>query len=109
MPWKLTTPVDTGDLDSTPYGEVKIVDLTHRPNAGLMVVLIEYGNTVDKAWVQGMMPAGKTTSHAIQGDDYVSLVATHRTLPDELSYVAAKRALYEHLASKGVIPAGAVT
>lgn len=108
MPWKLTTPVDPGDLDNKPYGEVKIVDLSHRPNVRLMVIQLEYGNTVDGAWAQGMMPAGKANSHIIQGEDYIDLMSNHTTLPDELSYVAAKRALYEHLAAKGVIDAGAV-
>ena len=109
MPWQLTTPVDTGDLDSVSYAEVKIVDMVHRANRSLIVIQLEYGNTVDGEWIRGTMPASKVNSHSIQGDDYTALVTGHKTLANELSYVAAKRALYEHLASQGVIDAGTVT
>ncbi len=109
MPWQLTTPVDTGDLDSVPYAEVKIVDMVHRSNRSLIVIQLEYGNTVDGEWIRGMMPAGKANSYSIRSDDYTALVTGHTTLANELSYVAAKRALYEYLATKRVIEPGTVT
>ena len=109
MPWLLTTALNTGDLDSGTYAEVKITNMTHRPNQNLIMVELEYGNTVNSDWAPGHLPAGKSGSHIIEGQKYTDLVTTHASLNGELTYIAAKRALYEHLETEGVIDAGSVT
>ncbi len=108
MPWQLTTPVNTGDLDASNYAEVKIVGVSHRTNQKLISVELEYGNTVDGEWVRGHTPIGKVSSHVIEGQKYTDLITTHATQDGELSYDAAKRGLFEHLVAEGVTDPGAV-
>ena len=38
MPWLLSTPLSTGDLDTGAYAEVKIVSVSHRSNQNLIMV-----------------------------------------------------------------------
>ena len=109
MPWRLSASLNTGDLDASTYDEVKIINMYHRPNEKLIVVSLEYGNTIDGVWVPGHLPAGKEGSHTIQGQKYNDLITTHMTIDKELTYAAAKRALYEHLVAEGVIATGDIT
>ncbi len=108
MPWLLTTPIDTGDLDTVDYGEVKIVD--HRQGSGQpkIVLMLQYGNTVDGSWVPGIAPVGKQIAYVADNDDYLELITTHMTYDGELTYQAVKRGLYEHLNAKGVIGPGSI-
>ena len=107
MPWQLTTPVTVGDLDSSSYTQVKIVDTAHRSrNVRKVVLMLEYGNTVDGEWVRGHLPSEKKGDYTIFGDEYDTLVSTHTSLDGELSYIASKRGLYEHLLAMGVIGPG---
>ena len=109
MPWQLSASLNTGDLDASAYDEVKIINMYHRPNEKLIVVSLEYGNTVDGSWVAGHLPASKAGSHTIQGQKYDDLITTHMSADKELTYAAAKRALYEHLVAEGVISIGNIT
>lgn len=109
MPWRLSASLSTGDLDIGAYDEVKIISMLHRPNQNLIAVGLEYGNTVDRIWVPGHLPVGKESSHTIQGQKYDDLIATHMSADKELTYAAAKRALYEHLVAEGVIATGNIT
>jgi len=60
MPLQLTTPKSTGDLDlsalNNAYGEIKIIkqdiDVTNK----VISLSIEYGNTVNDIWIQGILP-----------------------------------------------------
>ena len=105
MPWALTTPLNTGDLDTGAYAEVKIVAVIYRKDS--ISVDLEYGNTVDGNWAKGHLPVGKERSHLIIGEKYDTLVA-HVTLASELTWDAVKRGLYNHLAAEGIIDPGGV-
>lgn len=107
MPWQLTTPVDVGDLDVEPYDQIRIVRMMHDSVNQLVVVTLEYGRTVDGAWVRGVRPAGLELSPVIEGSSYQSLV-THASNDGEPTYEAVKRGLYEWLAIKGHVGAGEV-
>lgn len=109
MPWLLTTAVNTGDLDTGTYGEVKITGMSHRPDQKMIIVDLQYGNTVSGAWIGGHLPASKAGSHVIRDAKYDTLITTHVSNDGELTYIAAKRALYEHLLAEGVIDPGNVT
>ena len=106
MPWSLTTPISSGDLDATSYGEVKIVRQTHDSVRRIITVDLEYGNTVEDVWVPGIQPRGKLGSAYIQGTDYSTLVANSEPELNEKTYDAVKRGLYAYLNTKGVIGAG---
>lgn len=109
MPWQLTTPVDTGDLDPNgPYAQVKIMKFTHDSRIQRIHIALEYGNTVDDEWVPGKQPSSRPSSVVITGDDYISFVSTHTTEDDELTYNATKRGLYEWLLANGHIEAGSI-
>lgn len=106
MPWTLTTAVDVGDLDTSDYTQVKIVRDEHDSVSGRMVVFLQYGNTVDSAWVPGMPPKNKKTIHEITGSAYTTLITNSTPNEGESTYDAVKRALYNHLVSAEVIAAG---
>ncbi len=110
MPWKLTKPVDTGDLDAVNYGEIKLSDQRwlSQPYGDSILVSWQYGNTVDGKWVPGHAPTGKETSRHIAEEEYTALVS-HISNDGEPTYVAVKRGLYEHLASVGAIEPGVMT
>lgn len=107
MPWQLSTPVDVGALDTNNYNQVNITRFTHDTRRNMMILQLEYGRTVDGEWITGYAPAGKETSITIQGQDYLDIV-THVSLPDELTYDAVKRGLYDWLSTNGKIDAGSV-
>jgi hypothetical protein len=97
-----------------------------------MRVNIAYGYMVDDVFVRGKAHPDRDTwpeTYEIKGADYITEVTTaapKATLVDpsdpdyieiddggtpifvELIYVASKRALYEHVISKGIIPAGTI-
>ena len=109
MPWELTTPITVGDLDPNgPYTQVKIVKEMNDSVQKRLRVSLGYGNTVNGDWVEGLVPNDKQKDHIIDGEDYNTLITTHTTLEDELTYDAVKRALYAALASAGVIDPGSV-
>lgn len=109
MPWELTTPVQTGDLDPNgPYEQIKIMKMLYDNRSGLIDVILEYGNTVDNEWVKGQQPVGLESHVTITGDDYVALSTTHASNDSELTYDAMKRALYELLNTNGNIAAGSI-
>jgi len=109
MPWQLTTPIDAGDLDPNgPYSQVTIMMQAHDRRRNMIRLELEYGNTVDGQWVPGLQPANQELNPTIEGQAYIDLVSGHMTVDGELTYDAAKRGLYEHLRSKGVISDGTV-
>ena len=109
MPWQLTTPIVAGDLDSGgPYNQVLIADENHDSKRKMIHLILEYGNTVVDEWVEGVAPRDMDTTHTILDQKYDDLVSTHLTDDGELTFDAAKRGLYEHLNSEGVIPPGSV-
>jgi hypothetical protein len=108
MPWQLTTPVSTGDLDATNYGEISITEFRFSNSRELIFVTMQYGNTVDGEWVPGFTPVNKADSHVFDGGTFLSLVTTSTPDPGELTYVAVKRALFEQLFADGIIAPGTV-
>lgn len=107
MPWQLTTPINTGDLDSVAsYVQVKLTGQQWRD--GMIAVTWEYGNTVDSVWVPGATPKGVNPNHTILDEEYITLVTTHETKDKEKTYNANARGLYEHLANLGLIGPGSV-
>jgi hypothetical protein len=109
MPWQLTTVIDTGDLDTTSYGEVKIVRQIHDSIRGMVSIDLEYGNTVQGAWVPGLSLHSKPSSVFIDGTDYLALITDSEPEQDEKTYDAVKRGLYEFLASKNYIGPGHIS
>ena len=130
MPWLLTTPIDSGDLDDGNYGEVKITRFVQDSNRNQIQLRLEYGNTVDGKWESGYLPKGKSPHAVINnsgGSDYNNLVAS--AIPDvqtsdpgdpvryveagdvwvERTYYAVKRDLYDYLVTKGIIDAGTMS
>lgn len=107
MAWQLSTPVAVGDLDSSAYQQVKIIEQRHS-GRGFILVDLEYGNTVDNVWVPGVAPKGKQTSVMIDGEDYNTLVTTSTPNEGETTYDAVKRGLYTYLVGKTIIGAGSV-
>jgi len=135
MPWDLTTPVPTGDLASSDYGEVKLVRMTHDSEQAQFRLRLSYGNTNAGNWEAGYTPVGKDTGVLIEGADYDAIATTekpsvtfddksadpnysavvinHSTHGDltvyvEKTYSAVKRGLYEWLNDNGYIDAGTV-
>jgi len=109
MPWELTTPVQTGDLDPNgPYAQIKIMRILFDTRQSQINILLEYGNTVEGDWILGQQPAGLESHILITGEDYTTLCATHETNDDELTYTAMKRALYEWLNTNDKIAAGSI-
>lgn len=109
MPWLLTTPYDGGDLDSArTYNQVKIRMQGWDDRRNMMSVELEYGSTVDGAWVAGLVPEGKPTYVPIEGQDYVDLATNSQPQAGEATYQAVKRGLYEYLATNGHLDPGAV-
>ena len=103
MPLQLTTPINPGDLDSVTYGQVKIIEQRHRSTAGTITVVVAAGNTDEEGvWVPGVQ---KTSVFQIRDDDtldppgteYTDLVTDSISQPDEPTYAAVKRGLYEWL------------
>ena len=104
MAWKLTHPVNVGDMDPAGnYGETKIMRFTTDTERGMFVLELSYGNTVNGKWVRGLNPVGKQTSPVITEQDFVDLVTANKALWDQVAAV-----LYNHLASKNVIGPGVV-
>jgi hypothetical protein len=99
MPLKLTTAVQTGDLDSTSYGEVKIVGMTHRVARKMIMLDLEYGNTVDGEWKRGYTPSNRQGSYVIEGQEYDDMSAALATF---------ERVLYTHLNTEGVVDPGSI-
>jgi hypothetical protein len=93
-------------LDTSSYAEVKIVRQSHDSVRKVIVVDLEYGNTVDGVWKAGIQPRSKIGSASVQGTDYNALVANSTPETSEKTYDAVKRGLYEFLLSKNVIGAG---
>jgi len=97
MPLSLTTPISAGDLDPgvASYAQVRVTGFEYRRR--LLRFRTEVGNTVDAAWVRGK---GRRT-FTVDGAAFDTLVSTHSTLADELTYDAVERGLYEWLISEG--------
>lgn len=109
MPWQLTTPYSGGDLDTTGvYNQVKVLRLNWRvfPKASVSLDL-QYGTTVDDAWIPGLTPQGKPGTVYIDGDDYAGFMA-HVSNDGELTYDAVKRGVYEWLNANGHLDAGSI-
>jgi len=110
MSWTLTTPVAVGDLDPNgPYAEVRIVRQAHDSVSSRIVIDLEYGNTVNGDWVQGLEVRSRPTSIMVQGDEYAALVGSAEPAEGETTYAAVKRGLYEFLLSKDLIGPGALS
>jgi len=100
MPVTLTAAVKPGDLDSVDYAEAKITAFVMYLNQKQMEIIVEWGNTVDGKWEQGLKPK----SHIVlTGDDYDAVVADNAT-----TYAAVKSDLYQYLIDEGIV-AGTVT
>lgn len=108
MPWQLTTPIGTGDLDTVAYSEVTITEFRFSNQRQFIMVQLEYGNTVSGTWVPGITPLGKQASHVVDGAAFLSLVANATPDVGETTYQAVKRALYEQLLADGIIDAGTI-
>ena len=112
MPWLFDTPKDVGDMDPNgPYTQAKIMRQVHDARRSQVQLELEYGNTVDDAWVAGIQPAegsGLETSYSISDQEYVDLVTTHTSNDGELTYDAVKRGLYDHLNTEGVLSSGSI-
>jgi len=106
MPWQLTTAIDTGDLDTAPYGEVKIIRQAHDSVRQVIAIDLEYGNTDQSIWKPGLQPKSRFTSVFIQGSDYTALIGESVPEEGETTYDAVKRGLYEFLAEKNFIGPG---
>lgn len=106
MPILLTTPLNTGDIDSVNYNEVKILEMTWVGEQSFLRVLIQYGNTVNSAWVAGKNFNGPVKQnpcyHVIEGQDYIDLMGTVCSGTDVNVYGAIKEALYVYLNNKGL-------
>jgi hypothetical protein len=110
MPWTLTTPIPTGDLDPTgPYTQVRIVRQLHDSLRSIIGVDLEYGNTINAAWVPGLPVRSRPMNVTVQGTEYSDLIANSMPEEDESTYEAVKRGLYEFLAARNVIGPGTLT
>ena len=126
MPWNLTTPVNVGDLDTVDYSEITMTGLRHDSRRKMLMLEIEYGNTVDGEWKAGFSPANKQTNFILTDTEYDSVTAG--SVPDvqtsdpgspayaqvgsvwvERTYVAVKRGCYEWLVAQGHIGAGSIS
>ena len=114
MPWQLTTPIQVGDMD--PDGAITHLRVEHfdqNSGSGTIQTAISYGRMPDlgsgpEFVAAKIQPVGKARAHTIAGQEYSDLVSTHTSNDGELTYQAAKRGLYEHLASEGLIDSGSI-
>ena len=113
MPWTLTTPIQTGGLDSDAYDKIKITKFLQDAVRNMMEVHIEYGREETQGeatvWIPGFAPKTRQTYFRIEGEDYLTLVTTHLPNEGELTYEAVKRALYTWLNTNGHIDAGVIS
>lgn len=111
MPYLLSTDLSVGDLDpSGPITHCRAHMHDNDPDSKAMVLSIAYGRMDGSAFKPAnLQPTDKKLSHIIADPEYTTLVTTHKSNDGELTYLAAKRALYEHLSSEAIIPAGSIT
>ena len=138
MPWLFDTPISVGaELDpNAPGGEythcrLKLVgnhpDVPENPH---MTINVAYGWMADGDFVRGAAhPGNRLRTYRMTGALYATEVTTARPLVAlvdpgssdyvevdvggtpvwvELTYVASKRGLYEHLRNQGIIPLGTI-
>ena len=109
MAWQLTTPVTSGDLDSSDYDLIKLTRFVHDSTSNRIMINWVYGYLDEEGeMVNGIQPRGSESHAIIDGDDYLTLVSTHEPLEGEKTYVAIKRGLYEWLLAEGKIGPGIV-
>jgi hypothetical protein len=109
MPLLLTTPVDTGDLDSFSYDRVKIINFRVDVEGEAIEFEVQFGSVVDNNWVPGLMKRNKRFSIRNEGrlDENGDLIQGERqeynevvssvSLTDELIYDGVARVLYQWL------------
>jgi hypothetical protein len=109
MPITLTTPIQTGALDPEgPYEEVKILEFTPNAVNKTIVILCQYGNTVNGEWVPGIK-AGIVADQGFivrdegEGTDY-TIMAAKLIVADDVGksfYDRISGILYQWLLDKG--------
>lgn len=110
MPWTLTIPISTGELDAAgPYTQVRIVRQLHDSLRSVIGIDLEYGNTVNNVWVSGLPVRSRPMSVMVQGNEYDTLVEESMPEEGESTYDAVRRGLYAFLAAKNVIGDGALS
>lgn len=106
MPILLTNPLNPGDIDTTQYLEVKIVQMLWDAEQNLIRLKCQYGNTVNGAWTVGKDFHGATRQnpefHFIQGADYITVLSSTASGEDQLIYNKVRDTLYDYLMTKGV-------
>jgi hypothetical protein len=109
MPWQLTNPVETGDLDSGTYAEVKITSHQWLDSVDRLTFGWEYGNTSGGIFQPGVSGHASypERSATISGSELDTL-KTHVSNDGELTWDANARCLYEWLSTNSKIPPGSV-
>lgn len=106
----LTTPLDTGDIDSVDYAEAKMLEFVWDGNSEQMRLLMQYGNTVSGEWIPGKPFNGPVYSnpqyHLITGQAYVDCVSEYCTCSGTpvLVYENVKNILYQYLVDQDIYP-----
>jgi len=120
MPILLTTPKNTGDLDSNApdgeYKELKIISFSLNPNQKKLYCVLEYGNTINDEWVKGVLSdfsisIGNTPEREEYDSENELVVIPATTEYDDLMamlpfnttdslYTQVAKALYQYLLDK---------
>jgi len=109
MPITLTTPIQTGAVDSNgPYTEVKLAPITLDPTTDSVWLVCQYGNTVNGIWVPGVnvgVVANKSfcVKDAGEDTDYTDMVTKLIEQSDvgKSFYDRIATILYQWLLDKG--------
>lgn len=104
----LTTPKQTGDLDpsapNSQYAEAKIVHMSHWSNRKCIELVIEFGNTIDGEWTQGIAaPLFVTIEDRTESPNYTNLIAQTSEAAGENYYEKVAEKLYAWLISNGYL------
>jgi len=109
MPWLLDTPITTGSAD--PDGDITHLRaklIRNDPDMQMTLFAITYGRAPEGKFVEAVVQPNAVNSYIVEGEDWVSWRSTHVSNDGELSYDAAKRAVYEELLAQEVIPPGQI-
>ena len=98
MPIQLTTPFDTGAIDSGSYGQVKIIAMNIDLIERKIDLRVQHGNTVNDEWVSGIIVRDITSKDfTIRDTDYTTIIATESEAAEELYYDKVADTLYQWL------------
>ena len=107
MPIQLTSPIQTGSLDSNgPYTQVKVIGVGLDVLKRRIDLICQYGNTVDGVWVGGLETVSNRSVTIKDEDethhDFTDITANESEDAGEVYYDRESEILYQYLIDKDI-------